>query len=102
MPIDVNGKSLETDEEGYLANLNDWEPECATVMAALEDQELITRVKQAGALAGINATLGTMSQQWPLLKLFIQAHIAVHHKVILVVKILVLAAKLATEAGSER
>ena len=25
MAIDVNGKSIETDEEGYLANLNDWE-----------------------------------------------------------------------------
>ena len=25
MAIEVNGKSLETDEEGYLATLNDWE-----------------------------------------------------------------------------
>jgi len=33
MPIEVNGKSFETDEEGYLANLNEWVPECATVMA---------------------------------------------------------------------
>ncbi len=40
MPIEVNGKSLETDEEGYLADLNDWEPECATVMAKLDDTEL--------------------------------------------------------------
>ena len=40
MPIEVNGKSLETDEEGYLANLNDWEPEVANVMAALENQPL--------------------------------------------------------------
>ena len=40
MPIDVNGKSLETDEEGYLANLNDWEPEVATVMAKEDDLEL--------------------------------------------------------------
>ena len=40
MPIEVNGKMLETDEEGYLANLNDWVPEAATVMAAAEDQEL--------------------------------------------------------------
>ena len=27
MTIEVNGKSLETDEEGYLANLSDWEKE---------------------------------------------------------------------------
>ena len=27
MPLEVNGKSFETDEEGYLANLNDWQPE---------------------------------------------------------------------------
>jgi len=40
MPIEVNGTSYETDEEGYLSNLNEWVPECATVMAALEDQEL--------------------------------------------------------------
>ena len=33
MAIEVNGKSLETDEEGYLANLNDWEKDVATVMA---------------------------------------------------------------------
>ena len=33
MPIEVNGKSLETDEEGYLANLADWEKDCATIMA---------------------------------------------------------------------
>jgi dissimilatory sulfite reductase related protein len=40
MPIEVNGKMLETDEEGYLADLNQWEPAAATVMAAAEDQEL--------------------------------------------------------------
>jgi len=40
MSIEVNGKSMETDEEGYLANLNDWEPEVANVMAKLEDTEL--------------------------------------------------------------
>ena len=33
MSIEVNGKSYETDEEGYLADLNQWEPEVATVMA---------------------------------------------------------------------
>ncbi len=40
MPIEVNGKSLETDEEGYLADLNQWEPEVATVMAKEEGAEL--------------------------------------------------------------
>ncbi len=40
MPIEVNGKSLETDEEGYLANLSDWEPEVATAMAQSEGTEL--------------------------------------------------------------
>jgi len=38
--IDVNGKQLEVDEEGYLSNLNEWEPAVAEVMAAAEDQEL--------------------------------------------------------------
>jgi TusE/DsrC/DsvC family sulfur relay protein len=33
MAIEVNGKMLETDEEGYLANLSDWEPEVADKMA---------------------------------------------------------------------
>ena len=40
MPIEVNGKSLEVDEEGYLANLNDWEPAVAEVMAKDEGLEL--------------------------------------------------------------
>ncbi len=40
MGIEVNGKVLETDEEGYLANLNDWEPDVATAMAKEEDVEL--------------------------------------------------------------
>ena len=33
MPIEVNGKSFETDEEGYLANLSEWEKDLATAMA---------------------------------------------------------------------
>ncbi len=37
MTIEVNGKQLETDEEGYLSNLNDWEKEAATIMAKEED-----------------------------------------------------------------
>lgn len=40
MAIEVNGKSLETDEEGYLENLSEWEPEVATAMAAVDDCEL--------------------------------------------------------------
>ncbi|VAX14389.1 tRNA 2-thiouridine synthesis protein TusE @ Sulfur redox associated protein DsrC [hydrothermal vent metagenome] len=40
MSIEVNGKTLETDEEGYLSNLNEWEPEVANVMAKLDDAEL--------------------------------------------------------------
>jgi tRNA 2-thiouridine synthesizing protein E len=38
--IEVNGKSLETDEEGYLSNLSDWEEGAATAMAEAEDIDL--------------------------------------------------------------
>ena len=31
--LEINGKQLEVDEEGYLSNLNDWEKDVATVMA---------------------------------------------------------------------
>ena len=40
MGIEVNGTTLETDEEGYLANLSDWAPEVATAMAEIDDCEL--------------------------------------------------------------
>ena len=40
MSMEVNGKVLETDEEGYLANLADWEPGVADVMAGDDDTEL--------------------------------------------------------------
>lgn len=40
MSIEVNGKVLETDEEGYLANLNDWEPGVAEAMAKEDDLDL--------------------------------------------------------------
>ena len=40
MGIEVNGKVLETDEEGYLANLNEWEPAVAEAMAKEDDTEL--------------------------------------------------------------
>ena len=36
MTIEVNDKTLETDEEGYLSNLSEWEKDVATVMA-IED-----------------------------------------------------------------
>ena len=38
--IDVNGKALEVDEEGYLTNLNDWTRDAAAVLAQTEDAEL--------------------------------------------------------------
>jgi len=40
MPIEVNGKTYETDEEGYLANLSEWEPEIGQAMAKEEGTEL--------------------------------------------------------------
>jgi len=40
MPIEVNGKSFEVDEEGYLVNLNEWEEGIADVMAAQDELEL--------------------------------------------------------------
>ncbi|EIJ42261.1 sulfur relay protein, TusE/DsrC/DsvC family [Beggiatoa alba B18LD] len=33
MTIEVNGKLLETDEDGYLTNLSDWSTDVATEMA---------------------------------------------------------------------
>ncbi|MEJ2106209.1 MAG: TusE/DsrC/DsvC family sulfur relay protein [Acidiferrobacteraceae bacterium] len=38
--IDVAGKSIEVDEEGYLADRNDWNEEVAKVMAKADDCEL--------------------------------------------------------------
>jgi|TARA_B100000809_G_C14770920_1_gene399381 TusE/DsrC/DsvC family sulfur relay protein len=38
--LEVNGKSFETDEEGYLANLSEWEESLATAMAKEDDIEL--------------------------------------------------------------
>ena len=40
MSLEVNGQSYETDEEGYFANLNDWQPELADAMAAADGAEL--------------------------------------------------------------
>jgi tRNA 2-thiouridine synthesizing protein E len=36
MAIDVNGKSYETDEEGYLVNLTDWNEDVGAVLAQSE------------------------------------------------------------------
>ena len=38
--IDVGGKALEVDEEGYLVDLNDWSEEAAEVLAKSENLEL--------------------------------------------------------------
>ena len=40
MPLDIDGKTYETDEEGYLANLSDWKPELAEAMAQADGAEL--------------------------------------------------------------
>ena len=40
MPLDVNGTTYETDEEGYLANLSDWAPDVAEALAASDGAEL--------------------------------------------------------------
>ena len=40
MSIEHNGKTIETDEEGYLTNLDDWTPELAEEMAKQEGIEL--------------------------------------------------------------
>jgi len=38
--IEVNGKQFEVDEEGYLADLSQWEPAIGEAMALAEDQPL--------------------------------------------------------------
>jgi tRNA 2-thiouridine synthesizing protein E len=40
MAIEVNGTTYETDEEGYLINLNDWNEDIANSIAKLEGLEL--------------------------------------------------------------
>ena len=44
MPIEVNGKSFETDEEGYLADLSLWERDLATAMAKEDDLSVDVKV----------------------------------------------------------
>ncbi|MGF1613284.1 MAG: TusE/DsrC/DsvC family sulfur relay protein [Gammaproteobacteria bacterium] len=40
MSIEVNGKTLQTDEEGYLADLSEWEPGVAEIMAKVDGCDL--------------------------------------------------------------
>ncbi len=40
MTIEVNGKTLQTDEEGYLADLSEWEPGVAEIMAQVDGCDL--------------------------------------------------------------
>ena len=40
MAIEVGGKSLDTDEEGYLVNLADWSEEVANAIAKSESVEM--------------------------------------------------------------
>ena len=40
MPLEINGQSIETDEEGYLANRSDWTETVATEMARVDNCEL--------------------------------------------------------------
>ena len=40
MALEVNGKSIETDKDGYLAHLSNWTEEVGTALAAVEDMEL--------------------------------------------------------------
>jgi TusE/DsrC/DsvC family sulfur relay protein len=38
--IEVNGQTIETDEEGYLVNLGDWNEDVAKVLAGQDELEL--------------------------------------------------------------
>jgi TusE/DsrC/DsvC family sulfur relay protein len=40
MAIEINGKSLETDEEGYLINISDWSEDVALELAKSENVDL--------------------------------------------------------------
>ncbi|MEN8131209.1 MAG: TusE/DsrC/DsvC family sulfur relay protein [Pseudomonadota bacterium] len=40
MSIEIGGKALETDEQGYLASISEWEPAVAETMAKLDEIEL--------------------------------------------------------------
>jgi tRNA 2-thiouridine synthesizing protein E len=40
MAYEVNGTTVETDEEGYITNLSEWTPELAEVIAKAEEVEM--------------------------------------------------------------
>lgn len=40
MALEVNGKTIETDEEGYLVNLSDWDEDVANKLAESEGLEM--------------------------------------------------------------
>nr|CAA6830790.1 MAG: Sulfurtransferase [uncultured Thiotrichaceae bacterium] len=40
MALEIGGKSIALDEEGYLENLSDWTPEIATALASEDDIDL--------------------------------------------------------------
>ena len=52
MAIEIEGKTLETDEEGYLVNLKDWVPAVADAMAKEDDLELTDEVAELRDLGG--------------------------------------------------
>lgn len=40
MQLEINGSSIETDEQGYLVNLDDWSEELAAALAEKDDLKL--------------------------------------------------------------
>jgi len=40
MQLEINGKSIETDPQGYLVNLSDWSEDLANVLAEQDDLKL--------------------------------------------------------------
>ncbi len=40
MSYDVNGQTVETDEEGYITNLSEWTPDLGAVIAKAEDVDM--------------------------------------------------------------
>jgi tRNA 2-thiouridine synthesizing protein E len=40
MTIEVNGKTIETDDEGHLADISDWSDDVAHAIAAIDELEL--------------------------------------------------------------
>lgn len=40
MQLEINGTTIETDEQGYLVNLSDWTEELATALAEKDDLKL--------------------------------------------------------------